>query len=191
MRYSADHKQQTQVRLLESSARLIKKEGVGSVGVDGLMKAIGLSGGAFYSHFPSKSDLFSAIVERELTQSFERLNGGQSLSHAQLDKCLKQYLSLAHVENVEAGCALPALGAEIARADEAVRKQAEHWICQLHASWTRTLGCEQLAWAVLSQCVGALVIARMMVSVQARSEVLQASYATLSQQVAETKGGQA
>ena len=35
MRYSADHKLQTQVRLLESSARLIKKEGVGSVGVDG------------------------------------------------------------------------------------------------------------------------------------------------------------
>ena len=189
MRYSADHKQQTQARLLDSSARLIKKDGVGSVGVDGLMKAIGLSGGAFYSHFASKGDLFSAIVERELAGSFARLSGGQALSREQLDKCLKQYLSLAHVENVEAGCALPALGAEIARADDTVRMQAEHWICQLQATWARTLGCEQLAWSILSQCVGALVIARMMPSAQVQNEVLKSSYATLSQQIAETEGG--
>lgn len=43
------------------------------MGVDGLMKVIGLSGGAFYSHFSSKDELFGSIVERELSQSLERL----------------------------------------------------------------------------------------------------------------------
>ena len=73
MRYSADHKAQTRDKLLCSSSAIAKRGGFAATGVDGLMKAIGLSGGAFYSHFPSKNDLFSAIVERELSQSLARL----------------------------------------------------------------------------------------------------------------------
>ena len=75
MRYSASHKQETRERLLQSSAAQAKNEGFSTVGVDALMKAIGLSGGAFYSHFTSKDELFSSIVERELSQSLARLGG--------------------------------------------------------------------------------------------------------------------
>ena len=73
MRYPDDHKAQTRDKLLCSSSAIAKRGGFAATGVDGLMKAIGLSGGAFYSHFPSKNDLFSAIVERELSQSLARL----------------------------------------------------------------------------------------------------------------------
>ena len=55
MRYSAEHKQQTREKLLHSSGALAKAGGFATTGVDGLMKAIGLTGGAFYSHFPSKN----------------------------------------------------------------------------------------------------------------------------------------
>ncbi|MFC6340344.1 TetR family transcriptional regulator [Pseudomonas sp. CCM 7891] len=184
MRYSASHKQETREKLLDSSAALAKKEGFSSVGVDGLMKAIGLSGGAFYSHFSSKDELFSSIVERELSHSLERLNGSGAQSRERLDRCLKLYLSLAHVEQVEAGCALPSLGAEIARSDAAVRQQAQDWICKLQAGWAETLGSDSLAWAVLSQCVGALVVARMMVDPQIQAQVLSSSQEVLSQQMA-------
>ncbi len=51
MRYSVSHKQQTRDKLLQSSAALAKKEGFASVGVDGLMKAIGLSGGRSIATF--------------------------------------------------------------------------------------------------------------------------------------------
>ena len=111
MRYSVSHKQQTRDKLLHSSAALAKKEGFASVGGDGLMKAIGLSGGAFYSHFSSKDALFSSIVEHELSQS--------------------------------------------------------------------------LAWAILSQCVGALVVARMMVDPQVQAQVLASSYEELSQRISQ------
>ncbi len=176
MRYSASHKQETRERLLESSAVSAKKEGFSTVGVDGLMKAIGLSGGAFYSHFSSKDELFSSIVERELSQSLERLSGDGKQNRARLERCLKHYLSMAHVEQPETGCALPALGAEIARSDIAVRQQAEQWICRLQESWARTLGSDSLAWAILSQCIGALVVARMLVSPQIQHKVLESSY---------------
>ncbi len=64
MRYAATHKEETREKLIESSRALAKKGGFETTGVDALMKAIGLTGGAFYSHFRSKDELFAAIVER-------------------------------------------------------------------------------------------------------------------------------
>ena len=186
MRYSASHKMETREKLLESSSHSAKSAGFATVGVDGLMKAIGLSGGAFYSHFSSKDELFAAIVERELSQSLERLSGDGELSRARLERCLKHYLSMSHVEQAADGCALPALGAEIARADIEVRQQAEQWICRLHENWASILESDTLAWAILSQCVGALVVARMLVNPQIQQQVLQSSYVEIGRQIAES-----
>jgi AcrR family transcriptional regulator len=182
MRYSASHKLETKEKLLQSSAVSAKKSGFSTVGVDGLMKAIGLSGGAFYSHFSSKDELFASIVERELGQSLARLGADQDLE--KLQRCLKLYLSMSHVEQPESGCALPALGAEIARSDLAIRQQAEHWICRLQVSWAGVLQSDSLAWAILSQCIGALVVARMLVTPQIQQRVLKSSYDEIGRQIA-------
>ncbi|OLF52302.1 TetR/AcrR family transcriptional regulator [Pseudomonas chlororaphis] len=183
MRYSANHKQETRERLLQSSAVSAKKEGFSTVGVDGLMKAIGLSGGAFYSHFSSKDELFGSIVERELRQSLERLGADGEQSRLRLERCLKRYLSMAHVESPETGCVLPTLGAEISRADEAIRQQAEYWICRLQQSWAQTLGSDSLAWSILSQCIGALVVARMLVSQDIQRQVLKSNHDEIARQL--------
>ncbi|MHC8395887.1 TetR/AcrR family transcriptional regulator [Pseudomonas sp. LB3P93] len=182
MRYSANHKLETKEKLLSSSAVLAKKSGFSTVGVDGLMKAIGLSGGAFYSHFSSKDELFASIVERELCQSLERLGADQDRDR--LERCLKHYLSMAHVEHPESGCALPVLGAEIARSDIAIRQQAEIWICQLQESWARILESDSLAWSVLSQCIGALVVARMLATPDIQRTVLKSSHDEIGHQIA-------
>lgn len=184
MRYSAGHKLETRERLLQSSALSAKKSGFSTVGVDGLMKAIGLSGAAFYSHFSSKDALFAAIVERELSESLERLGGQGGADRQRLERCLKQYLSMAHVEQPEAGCALPTLGAEIARADVQVREQAEDWICRLQRGWAEILESESLAWSVLSQCVGALVVARMLATPDVQRTVLRSSHEEITRQLA-------
>jgi len=182
MRYSTNHKLETKEKLLESSAVSAKKSGFSTVGVDGLMKAIGLSGGAFYSHFSSKDELFASIVERELSQSLERLGADQGCE--KLERCVKHYLSMAHVEHPESGCALPALGAEIARSDVLVRQQAERWICQLQENWARILESDSLAWAILSQCIGALVVARMLATSDIQRDVLKSSYDEIGRQIA-------
>ena len=187
MRYSASHKLETREKLLQSSALSAKKVGFSTVGVDGLMKAIGLSGAAFYSHFSSKDELFTAIVERELCQSLERLGGEGTQDRERLERCLKHYLSMAHVEQPEAGCALPALGAEIARSGEEVREQAQLWICRLQESWARILGSDSLAWSILSQCVGALVVARMLSTPDIQRTVLKSSHEQIGRQLAEPR----
>ena len=190
MRYSTGHKLETREKLLNSSALSAKRSGFSTVGVDGLMKAIGLSGAAFYSHFSSKNELFTAIVERELCQSLERLGGQGAQDRERLERCLKQYLSMAHVEQPESGCALPTLGAEIARSDDQVREQAELWICRLHASWAQILESDSLAWAILSQCVGALVVARMLVTPEIQRTVLKSSHEEIGRQLAARQGEQ-
>lgn len=185
MRYSANHKMETREKLLASSAVSAKKMGFSTVGVDGLMKAIGLSGGAFYSHFSSKDELFKAIVERELAHSLDRLSGEGVMDSAKLERCLRQYLSMSHVEQPEAGCALPVLGAEIARSDQQVREVAQTWICRLHEGWAQILGSDSLAWAILSQCVGALVVARMLVAPEIQRDVLKSNHDEIRRRMAE------
>jgi AcrR family transcriptional regulator len=138
--------------------------------------------GAFYNHFSSKDELFASIVERELRQSLERLGADQDRD--KLERCLKHYLSMSHVDHPETGCALPVLGAEIARSDVVIRQQAEHWICQLQESWAQVLESDSLAWAILSQCIGALVVARMLVTPELQRRVLKSSYDETSRQIA-------
>jgi hypothetical protein len=91
---------------------------------------------------------------------------------------------MSHVDHPETGCALPVLGAEIARSDVVIRQQAEHWICQLQESWAQVLESDSLAWAILSQCIGALVVARMLVTPELQRRVLKSSYDETSRQIA-------
>ncbi|MBF7730197.1 TetR/AcrR family transcriptional regulator [Pseudomonas sp. N040] len=185
MRYSAEHKAQTREKLLRSSGAIAKQGGFANAGVDGLMQAIGLTGGAFYSHFASKNALFAAIVERELSHSLERLGEKAEGGRDKLQRCLDLYLSMAHVRQPDSGCAIPTLGAEIARADIAVREQAEHWLLQLQQAWAKVLEDDALAWAILAQCVGALLLARMLATPQRQEQVLQASRELLGDLLAE------
>ena len=70
---------------------------------------------------------------------------------------------------------MPTLGAEIARADDSVRQRTEQQIVQLQQTWAEIIGDPQLAWSILAQCLGSLLLARMMVSQEARQQVLSAS----------------
>ncbi|CDM40863.1 TetR/AcrR family transcriptional regulator [Ectopseudomonas oleovorans] len=176
MRYSAEHKAETRERLLASSGAIAKQQGFAVTGVDALMKTIGLTGAAFYSHFSSKDDLFAELIERELRNSLSRLGGeAGDAGRDKLQRCLAAYLSLAHVEQPDKGCVLPALGAEIARADERVRLRTEQQILQLQNTWAEIIGDPQLAWTILAQCLGSLLLARMMASQESRQQVLGAS----------------
>mgnify|MGYP003519215346 CR=1 FL=1 len=127
MRYANTHKEDTRNKLLASSRAIAKRGGFTSTGVDALMGSIGLSGGAFYSHFPSKQALFEAIIDAEISNSTDMLAGNEDSPDNHVAKCLRDYLSTFHAMNPDVGCVLPALGAEIARAGpqgNSVRKSA-------------------------------------------------------------------
>ena len=185
MRYPASHKAETRARLLASSRAVAKQGGFEATGVDALMAAVGLSGGAFYSHFDSKQALFEALVQDELANSRDLLAGGPDEPAASVAKRLRGYLSSAHALNPQQGCALPTLGAEIARASPALRAQVEQQLKALQQGWRARLGNDDYAWALLAQCVGTLMLARVVHSDKARKDILAAG----RQQVAKIQQG--
>ena len=176
MRYSATHKQETREKLLDSSRAIAKKGGFDVTGVDALMGAIGLTGGAFYSHFKSKDELFGALIEREMDNSSEMLAGNEDSPPDHVAKSLRGYLSTYHALHPESGCALTTLGAEIARSGPQVRATVERSLKKLQRGWTERLqGDGDKAWALLAQCIGAIVMARAVESERTRQEILAAS----------------
>lgn len=181
MRYSKTHKEETRARLIETARAVTKKGGFDSTGVDALMSSIGMTGGAFYSHFPSKQALFQAVIEDEIRNSSEMLAGEQNASGEQLEQCLRSYLSTFHALHPEEGCVLPALGAEIARAEPEVRAAVEKGLKHIQKAWATRLESPEAAWAVIAQCVGALVLSRAVETERTRKEIITSTRKTIEQ----------
>ena len=175
MRYTKTHKEETRQKLLDSSRAIAKKGGFKATGVDALMASIGLTGGAFYSHFSSKQALFEALVAQEMDNSSAMLAGDQDSPDNHVAKCLRDYLSSFHAMNPDVGCVLPTLGAEIAQAGPEVRSTVEAALKRTQKSWSQRTGDPDAGWALIAQCVGALVLARAVESDRTRKEILSAS----------------
>lgn len=171
MRYSPEHKENTRARLLEVAGALAKQDGFGTTGVDSLMAAIGLTSGAFYSHFSSKAKLLEAIVESELTRS---VNLFADKTDKQVIAALESYLSLRHVNSPAEGCAVTSLSAEVARSNSETKQTFERLMLQLKSVVQAHTADEKAAWAMLAQVVGAVMIARAMATEDLRKSLLEA-----------------
>jgi TetR/AcrR family transcriptional regulator, transcriptional repressor for nem operon len=118
MRYSAEHKQETRARILDAAGQLFRKEGYGGSGIEALTRTAGVTNGAFYGHFRSKSEAFRTAVVAGL----EQLRVGIIELKAKRGKhWLKTfvdiYLGPKRTCDIGQGCALPSLSPEVMRAD--------------------------------------------------------------------------
>ncbi len=184
MRYSSTHKAETRQKLIASSRAIAKRGGFATTGIDELMASIGLTGGAFYNHFPSKQALFQALVDEEVEKSSEMLAGDDTSPDDHVAKCLRNYLSSFHALHPEEGCVLPTLGPEISRASPEVRASVEQAVKQIQKSWSGRTGDSDAAWALMAQCIGALVLARTVETERTRKEILAASRRFLAKALA-------
>jgi AcrR family transcriptional regulator len=122
MRYSAEHKIETRARILGAAGRLFRQEGYGGSGIDGLTKAAGVTNGAFYGHFKSKSEAFQAAVLAGL----DELRLGITALKAQkgkgwLEAFVSYYLGPKRTCALGQSCALPSLSPDVMRADAETR----------------------------------------------------------------------
>jgi TetR/AcrR family transcriptional regulator, transcriptional repressor for nem operon len=176
MRYKPGHKEEKRKELLKTSGGLVKKNGFAATGVDALMQAAGVTSGAFYSHFSSKTDLLKALIESELLTSREMWAGNpHETAEEWIAFELDRYLNLAHVKHPEAGCALPSIAAEIARADISVRELYEKELLKGQQILASRMGSDDLAWAFICQLVGAILVARAMPDEAMQQTVISAS----------------
>lgn len=184
MRYPPEQKARSRAKLVAASAAHAKREGFAAAGVDALAQAAGLTSGAFYRHFGGKADLLSAIVETELAATRSRFAALDREAHDELSLAIDAYLSLAHVRNPQAGCLLPTLAAEIARAPSDTKAVFERAMHELNAVLRDKIGDAAAASALVSLCAGAVMIARALETEEAKREVLRAARHSAKQLVA-------
>lgn len=170
MRYSPKHKEASRARLIEAGAALAKQSGFANTGMDALTAAAGVTTGAFYSQFRSKPEFLHAIVEHEMSKVLATV---EHRSKDDLVAALRSYLSTMHADHPELGCPVPALGAEIARADVATRQMFEDLIKRFQASLANVLHDDEAAWTLGCAAIGAVLVARAMATPGQRSEVLR------------------
>lgn len=119
MRYDKGHKEESRLRIMTAAAGRFRKEGVDAVGVAAVMGDAGLTHGGFYAHFTSKEDLAAAALAQSLTETGARLKAAGEAGG--LAAIMEAYLSPAHRDRPETGCAVAALGGELARHPEPTR----------------------------------------------------------------------
>ena len=184
MRYKPGYKQEKRKELLQISGQLAKQQGFAATGVDGFMKAAGVTSGAFYSHFSSKHELLKALVEAELQQSLAMWQENPHDDPADwIEFELNRYLSPLHAEKPEYGCVLPALSSEISRAEEDIKQVYEAELIRGIQLFEKHLGNQDQAWAVLCQMVGSILMARSVASPELKIRILESSKLFLLSQI--------
>ena len=100
--------------ILEQAGRLFRRRGVASVAVADITRAAGLTHGAFYGHFPSKDALAAESCRHSLHVAAAgwRARADRAVARGDdpLAALIDTYLSPAHRDAPEGGCALAALG---------------------------------------------------------------------------------
>jgi TetR/AcrR family transcriptional regulator, transcriptional repressor for nem operon len=124
MRYSREHKLETHARIVRKASVRLRERGAHGVGVADLMKDAGLTHGGFYAHFDSREALVIEAFSHAMDRSTERWRKlvQQTPPEKRLAKLVNSYLTPLHRDDPGRGCAVPTLGAEIARENSRTRK---------------------------------------------------------------------
>jgi TetR/AcrR family transcriptional repressor of nem operon len=112
MRYPAKETAAKHERIVKEASRLFRERGFENVSVGEIMKAAGLTHGAFYAHFGSKEELEAAAVAYGQEISLGRLQRNKKKTKGTFDD---RYVSQWHRDNPGNGCTMAALGPEVAR----------------------------------------------------------------------------
>jgi TetR/AcrR family transcriptional repressor of nem operon len=182
MRYSKEHKLETHARIVKKASVRLREKGAHGVGVADLMKDAGLTHGGFYAHFDSREALVIEAFAYAMDRSTERWRqlAGQMAPGDRLSGIVEAYLSPQHRDNPGHGCAVPALGAEIARESPKTRKAFAAKLEQMVGMLTEQIGgisaksARKQAIASLATMMGALVLARVAGSGEFSDEILAA-----------------
>jgi TetR/AcrR family transcriptional regulator, transcriptional repressor for nem operon len=174
--YDAHHMKRTAVRskevtherIVETAARAIRRSGYDGTSVADIMKEAGLTHGGFYAHFASRDAMLAEAADRagaEAVAMSTRIAAAAPPEQA-LQALLGAYLSQMHLEGIETGCPVAALGSEMPRQAPEVRRAATRRIKEMidviarqSPDWGQP-GAHERALVTVATMVGTLVLAR-------------------------------
>jgi TetR/AcrR family transcriptional repressor of nem operon len=182
MRYSKEHKQETHARIVKKASVRLREKGAHGIGVADLMKEAGLTHGGFYAHFDSRDALVIEAFAYAMDRSTERWRkiAEQTAPDKRLATIVETYLTPLHRDDPGHGCAVPTLGAEIARESAKTRKAFAAKLEQMIDMMAEQVldvprkTARKQAVAALATMMGTLVLSRIAGSGEFSDEILAA-----------------
>jgi TetR/AcrR family transcriptional regulator, transcriptional repressor for nem operon len=170
MRYPAEETAAKHERIVKEASRLFRERGFENVTVGEVMKAAGLTHGAFYAHFGSKQQLEEATVAYG-----QALSASRARSHGATKKgrqaYAERYLNRRHRDNPGDGCTMAALGQEIARSTPELKTAFERGLEEILSAGG---GDRRNAIFQTAALVGGVVLARAVQDARLSDEILEA-----------------
>jgi TetR/AcrR family transcriptional repressor of nem operon len=182
MRYSREHKQETHARIVRKASVRLREKGAHGIGVADLMKEAGLTHGGFYAHFDSREALVIEAFNYAMDRSTAhwRKTAEQIPADKRLSTIVDTYLTAQHRDDPGHGCAVPTLGAEIARESLKTRRafaaKLEEMIDMIadHIPDVPRKAARKQAAATLATMMGTLVLSRIAGNGEFSDEILSA-----------------
>jgi TetR/AcrR family transcriptional regulator, transcriptional repressor for nem operon len=182
MRYSREHKLETHARIVRKASVRLREKGAHGVGVADLMKEAGLTHGGFYAHFDSREALVIEAFAHAMDRSTDRWRklAEQTAPDKRLATIVESYLTPIHRDDPGHGCAIPTLGAEIARESPKTRKAFAAKLEQMIDMLAEQIpdvppkAARKQAMAALATMMGTLVLARVAGNGEFSDEILGA-----------------
>ena len=169
MRYPAEQTAAKHERIVKEASRLFRERGFENVTVAEVMKAAGLTHGAFYAHFGSKEELQKAAIAYglELIASRNRSYGKEKRGRkAYADR----YLSPRHRDHPGEGCTMAALAQEVARSKPEIKTAFEQGLEEILVE----TGDRKEAIFQAAALLGGIVLARAVQDARLSDEILEA-----------------
>jgi TetR/AcrR family transcriptional regulator, transcriptional repressor for nem operon len=149
--------------IIDAASRLFRKRGFDAVTVVDIMQEAGLTHGAFYGHFASKTALaaeaFRLAFERRLAEWTDDMT---------LTEALDLYFCIGHRDDASSGCPMASLVSKITNLDKVIQKQFSVGVSQyvdriadrLAARGVRKSQARKQAAAIISTMIGSVALAR-------------------------------
>jgi len=168
MRYPAEETTAKHERIVKEASRLFRERGFEKVSVGEVMKAAGLTHGAFYAHFGSKEELQAAAVSygQKISLELAQRNKTNKSKGSYVDR----YLSPRHRDNPGDGCTMAALGQEVARSTPELKAAFEQGFEEILSA---TGGDRNEAIFQAAAMMGGIVLARAVQDPRLSDEILR------------------
>jgi TetR/AcrR family transcriptional regulator, transcriptional repressor for nem operon len=173
MRKSSTHsrsssKEASHERIVGAAARAIRRSGYNGTGVADIMKEAGLTHGAFYAHFESREAMLAEAADRAGAEANSLAANiiAQVPPDQALQALMHSYLSKQHLDSIETGCPISALGSEMPRQSPEVRSAATRRIKEMidlvarqSPDWGQP-SAHMRALVTVATMIGTLILAR-------------------------------
>ncbi|MEU7304959.1 TetR family transcriptional regulator [Streptomyces sp. NPDC007206] len=181
-RVSKAQAQENRQHVVATASRMFREKGA-AVSIADLMKAVGLTHGAFYKQFASKEDL----VDKAIAHAFEDPAAHSPVAHeehageheAARQALIEDYLSIWHRDHAGDGCPVSGFAADLARDPDQAARSQQVYVNGVRNRAARLATGEDDGLVQLCTMVGALVLARATRGNPLSEELLQAARTSL------------